>query len=149
MPSSYAIGSHFENFIRQQIESGRYSSASEVVRDALRLLEEHEELREAQIKNLRQQLQESGRSGPGIPADRVLDRLEEKISQAHKRTMIRPMHCVFSPLAELDLEEIGDYIGRGNASRAVSFIREIREQCAKIAAMPLAAPLRHELKVSA
>ena len=78
MPSSYAIGSHFENFIRQQIESGRYSSASEVVRDALRLLEEHEELREAQIKNLRQQLQDGGRSGPGIPSDRVFDRLEEK-----------------------------------------------------------------------
>jgi toxin ParE1/3/4 len=59
--------------------------------------------------------------------------------------MIRPMQCVFSPLAELDLEEIGDYITRDNPSRAVSFIREIREQCAKIAAMPLAAPLRHEL----
>ena len=78
MPSSYAIGHHFESFIRQQIESGRYSSASEVVRDALRLLEEREELREAQIKNLRQQLQEGRASGPGIPADRVFDRLEEK-----------------------------------------------------------------------
>ena len=78
MPSSYAIGSHFESFIRQQIESGRYSSASEVVRDALRLLEEHEELREAQIKNLRRQIQEGRESGPGIPADRVFDRLEEK-----------------------------------------------------------------------
>jgi antitoxin ParD1/3/4 len=78
MPSSYAVGSHFENFIRQQIESGRYSSASEVVRDALRLLEEHEELREAQIKDLRQKIQEGERSGRGIPADRVFDRLEEK-----------------------------------------------------------------------
>lgn len=78
MPSSYAIGSHFESFIRRQIESGRYSSASEVVRDALRLLEEHEELREAQIKNLRRQVQEGRESGPGIPADRVFDRLEEK-----------------------------------------------------------------------
>ena len=81
MPSSYAIGMHFQSFIRQQIESGRYSSASEVVRDALRLLEEHEELREAQIKNLRQQLQEGIESGPGIPADRVLDRLEAKYSK--------------------------------------------------------------------
>jgi toxin ParE1/3/4 len=55
------------------------------------------------------------------------------------------MQCVFSPLAEHDLEEIGDYIARDNPSRAVSFIREIREQCAKITAMPLAAPVRHEL----
>lgn len=55
------------------------------------------------------------------------------------------MQCVLSPFAELDLEEIGDYIARDNPQRAVSFIREIREQCVKIAAMPLAAPLRHEL----
>ncbi|MGA2402896.1 MAG: type II toxin-antitoxin system RelE/ParE family toxin [Syntrophobacteraceae bacterium] len=55
------------------------------------------------------------------------------------------MQCVFSPLAELDLEEIGDYIARDNPSRAVSFIVEIREQCAKITARPQAAPMRHEL----
>ncbi|OPY67311.1 MAG: Antitoxin ParD1 [Syntrophorhabdaceae bacterium PtaU1.Bin034] len=78
MPSSYAVGKHFEDFIRQQIESGRYGSASEVVRDALRLLEEREELREMQIKVLRQQIQEGKESGPDIPADRVFDRLEAK-----------------------------------------------------------------------
>jgi toxin ParE1/3/4 len=33
------------------------------------------------------------------------------------------MQCVFSPLAEFDLEEIGDYIARDNSSRAVSFIQ--------------------------
>lgn len=32
MPSSYAIGSHLESLIKQKIESGRYNSASEVVR---------------------------------------------------------------------------------------------------------------------
>ncbi len=78
MPSSYAIGPHFERFIRQKIESGRYSSASEVIRDALRLLEEREELREIQFQTLRQQLQEGKESGPGIPAERVFERLEEK-----------------------------------------------------------------------
>lgn len=29
MPSSYAIGDHFEQFTREQIDSGRYASASE------------------------------------------------------------------------------------------------------------------------
>ena len=56
-----------------------------------------------------------------------------------------PLHCEFSPLAELDIEEIGDYIARDNPSRAVSFIREIRERVAIIRAAPLAAPLRQEL----
>lgn len=55
------------------------------------------------------------------------------------------MRCVLSPLAELDLEEIGDYIARDNPPRAVSFIREIRERCAGITANPAAAPLRPEL----
>ncbi|MGC9195680.1 MAG: type II toxin-antitoxin system ParD family antitoxin [Syntrophobacteraceae bacterium] len=78
MPSSYAIGKHFEDFIKQQIESGRYSSASEVIRNALRLLEEREELRENQIRILRGQIQEGKESGPGIAANQVLDRLEAK-----------------------------------------------------------------------
>lgn len=81
MPSSYVIGKHFETFIRQKIESGRYSSASEVVREALRLLEEQEQLRSTQLSYLRQQLQEGKDSGPGVPADKVLDRLEAKYSK--------------------------------------------------------------------
>lgn len=40
MPSSYALGKHFETFIQEQLASGRYGNASEVVRDALRLMEE-------------------------------------------------------------------------------------------------------------
>jgi antitoxin ParD1/3/4 len=81
MPSSYAIGSHFERFIKKQVESGRYSSASEVVRDALRLLEEQKEFREAQLKNLREKIQEGIHSGPGIPAEEVFTRLEAKYAK--------------------------------------------------------------------
>ena len=55
------------------------------------------------------------------------------------------MQLLFSPLTELDLAEIGDYIARDNLQRAVRFIRGIREQCAKIKANPAAAPLREEL----
>lgn len=81
MPSSYAIGAHFERFVKKQIESGRYSSASEVVRDALRLLEKQEELREAQLNYLREKIQEGIDSGPGVPAEGVFTRLEEKYSK--------------------------------------------------------------------
>jgi antitoxin ParD1/3/4 len=81
MPSSYAIGSYFERFLKKQIESGRYRSASEVVRDALRLLEEQEKLREAQIKNLREKVQEGINSGPGVPAEEVFSRLEAKYAK--------------------------------------------------------------------
>jgi len=36
------LGKHFEEFIRKQVESGRYANASEVVREALRLYEDNE-----------------------------------------------------------------------------------------------------------
>jgi antitoxin ParD1/3/4 len=38
-----------DRFVVGKVESGRYSSASEVVREALRLLEEHDRARNAQI----------------------------------------------------------------------------------------------------
>ena len=36
------LGKHFEEFIRKQVDSGRYANASEVVREALRLDEDNE-----------------------------------------------------------------------------------------------------------
>ena len=39
--TSLSLGDHWEVFIKNEIASGRYGSASEVVRDALRHMEEH------------------------------------------------------------------------------------------------------------
>ena len=78
MPSSYAIGDHFEKFIRKQVESGRYASASEIVRDALRLLEEREQMREIEFEEYRQKIRDGIESGEGLPAEEVFTRLEAK-----------------------------------------------------------------------
>jgi len=45
---------HFDEFVTRQVESGRYSNDSELVREALRLLEEHQEERQAKLRALRQ-----------------------------------------------------------------------------------------------
>ena len=42
MPSSYTLGPHYEAFVQAQLASGRYNNRSEVVRDALRLMENRE-----------------------------------------------------------------------------------------------------------
>lgn len=48
--------SELEKFITGKVASGRYNSASEVVREALRLLEEHDRARGAQIAAFNQEL---------------------------------------------------------------------------------------------
>lgn len=42
MSGSYNLGSHFESFVQAQLRSGRYGNASEVLQDALRLMEQRE-----------------------------------------------------------------------------------------------------------
>lgn len=46
--TSISLGNHFEEFINEELKSGRYNSASEVIRSALRLLE-HEEKKEREL----------------------------------------------------------------------------------------------------
>ena len=46
--TSILLGNYFESFIKQQIKSGKFSSASEVVRAALRLFE-HEEYKKSEL----------------------------------------------------------------------------------------------------
>ena len=53
------LGDHFDGFITDQIDNGRYASASEVVRAGLRLLEDNEH----KVATLRRLLEEGEKSG--------------------------------------------------------------------------------------
>ncbi|MGA0558134.1 type II toxin-antitoxin system ParD family antitoxin [Larkinella sp. VNQ87] len=65
--ASVTIGEHFAAFVESQVETGRYSSTSEVVRAGLRLLEQEEE----KLKVLRHALQEGEQSG-FVESQRIL-----------------------------------------------------------------------------
>ena len=79
MPN-FALNEHYERFIRKQLESGRYSNASEVVRAGLRMLEDFEAERERwlreEIPGRLTDLQQD--PAKGIPADTVFSRLEAR-----------------------------------------------------------------------
>ena len=76
MPTSVALSSHFETFVRNQVESGRYNNASEVVRAGLRLLEDQQKQSELQLEAMKAAIAAGLASGRSIPGDQVFDRLE-------------------------------------------------------------------------
>ena len=78
MPTSIALGSHFETFIRKQLQSGCFNNASEVVRAALRLLEERELRHQTELQALRADIAAGKASGTPKPADEVFARFEAK-----------------------------------------------------------------------
>lgn len=57
--TSITLGPHFDEFIAEQLKSGRYGSASEVIRAGLRMLENSE----TKIETLRLMLEEGEQSG--------------------------------------------------------------------------------------
>jgi antitoxin ParD1/3/4 len=63
--TSISLETPFSEFIEQQIDVGNYSSASEVVKAGLKLLEEHE----AYVAAVRAALIEGEESGPSEPFD--------------------------------------------------------------------------------
>lgn len=54
-----------EELVRSKVASGMYSSASEVVREALRLMDEQDRLRAAKLELLRHDIRQGLNSGPG------------------------------------------------------------------------------------
>jgi len=57
--TSILLGDYFDNFISQQVKSGKYASASEVVRTALRMFE-HEETKKTELINELKKGEKSG-----------------------------------------------------------------------------------------
>jgi len=74
--TSIILGDHFEQFINQEITSGKYSSASEVIRSALRLLEDEKN----KVNQLRKALEEGEKSGfiDNFDSDQFLNELKNK-----------------------------------------------------------------------
>lgn len=80
MSTSYTLGEHFDRFIAEQLKSGRYASASEVIRAGLRKLEDDEDL----LRELRAMLQEGRDSGVAGTTEDVRARFKARSKAARK-----------------------------------------------------------------
>ena len=69
MTMNVNLSPQLEDMVRQKVASGLYTSASEVVREALRMMEAQDQLRAANLEQLRQDIREGLESGEPTPWD--------------------------------------------------------------------------------
>ena len=80
-----------ETLVQNKVKSGRYNSASEVVREALRLFEERDRIRELQIRELQKKINDGWASlgrGEGVDGEeffKTLERQERELERKRKR----------------------------------------------------------------
>jgi antitoxin ParD1/3/4 len=82
MVMNISLTPELEKFIAERIQSGMYNSASEVVREALRLLQEQQMLKEIKLAELKKEIQRGKESG----SPKELD-IEDVIRRGKERLM--------------------------------------------------------------
>jgi antitoxin ParD1/3/4 len=89
MAMNISLTPQLEEMIRRRIASGSYNSASEVVREALRLLEENDRVRAEQLRGFNQHL------GQRLTALDRGDKVDPDVARArlHKKSQQRRKHA--------------------------------------------------------
>ncbi len=86
MTMNVSLTPELEDFVNDKVKTGLYNSASEVVRESLRLLRRQDELEKLQLSELRREIQSSIKqmdAGEGIPIETVRERIKQR--RAKKR----------------------------------------------------------------
>ena len=77
-----------EQMVQEKVKSGRYNSASEVVREALRLMEQRDEVVELQKDEMRRKIQEGWdalQRGEKLDGEAVFDRIEKELEEMERK----------------------------------------------------------------
>jgi antitoxin ParD1/3/4 len=93
MPSrsslNVSLTRELERFVQTRVASGRYQTASEVVREGLRLLEQREQERAATLKGLKQRLQRGAAQaerGEVVDGEKFLDKLIGRLERKARKS---------------------------------------------------------------
>ena len=145
MATSYTLGAHFEEFIKSLIESGRYSTASEVMRDGLRLMEEREQLRAAKMDALRKAIQ----IGLEVARPRIsISTTSSSVAANGWQPSRMPIKIRQRQQARADLDAIWDYIAADNPDAADALVNRIGNTLRMLADNPRIGRERSELAAS-
>ncbi|MDF5720149.1 MAG: type II toxin-antitoxin system ParD family antitoxin [Rhizonema sp. PD37] len=83
-----SITPDLEQFIQNQLESGKYTSASEVIQAALRIFVQQQDIYQGRFEELQKEIMigiEASRRGEVIDADTVFNQLQAKLNLARKQ----------------------------------------------------------------
>lgn len=84
----------WERFVNARVASGRYQSASEVVREGLRLLEEREERRQTALQELRQLINvglDEAKRGDLLDGEQVMEDLMRRHEERLREEAMKPV----------------------------------------------------------
>jgi antitoxin ParD1/3/4 len=83
-----SLTSEMEKFIGRQVKSGQYQTASEVVRDALRLLKDREQLRQIKLEELRKEIQigiDQIERGDVVDGEKVFEEIRKRSTAMRRK----------------------------------------------------------------
>ena len=76
-----------EKLVTQKVESGLYQSASEVIREGLRLLDDHDRIRKVHLNEVRKKIQaglDQLDRGDGIPGGKAYAQMKQRSAELRK-----------------------------------------------------------------
>ncbi|WP_363315575.1 type II toxin-antitoxin system RelE/ParE family toxin [uncultured Chryseobacterium sp.] len=126
-----------EQYISEQVESGDFQNASEVVRDALRL---HEFYRHCIIQDLKTEIEKGW-------SDKISSSTGYYQVQKGKQIVMSERFYILSEIADQDLEEIFDYsINKFGFEQAEKYLLEPEEVFQALVMNPYSGKKRNEVK---
>ena len=137
MASSYTIDERDKALIDGLVDSGRYKSASDVIRAGLRLVAQREEDYEAELAGLRAEIQKGIDSGPGREVNPRKWAEEIKERGRHDWPQRRMANrVVVSPQADIDVDEAWSFVAVQSPVAANERIDRISSAAQTLAGSP-------------